>query len=262
MDFQQLRTRIECSAPSPTWDQIKDLETNLGFSLPPELAQLLKEINGGRFVDDVQFRRSTRIELDVGVRGLVRIEDGHYYNLATYAGVLRDTVLEGTPHVPVFYTFSSNLFVFGIEDRRMKLWLSDYDEVIDLEIGLAEFFDSLEFSDPNSEFERACRDLSFEQIREQPWFREKSGDICTCAAVMGNLKLVADCLENGLPPRIVMRAAALNGHADILDHLLSLGWDINETDESGRTVFDWASWKPAYQEIVRARGGKSGGEAT
>lgn len=259
MDFKQLRTSIEGTAPSPTWNQIKGLETKLGFSLPPELGQLLKEINGGEFVDNVQFR-SAEFDLDVGVRGLVRIEDGHYHNLATYVGVLRDTVLEGTPHVPVFYTFSANKFVFGIEDRRMKLWLSDYDEVIDLEMGLAEFVDSLEFSDPNSEFERACRDLSFAQIRKQPWFDENRDEICNCAAKMGNLDLVTECLRHHLAAGMVMRFAAMNGHADIVDYLLGLGWDINETDENGRTVFDWVSWKPAYQEMVRVRGGKPGDE--
>ncbi len=69
---------------------------------------------------------------------------------------------------------------------------------------------------------------------------ESSRTVAMEAARYGNLTLLKGCVKRGAGTRYLIHYAARNDRIDVIEYLLSLGVEINERDERGRTALSYA----------------------
>lgn len=241
---------LEDSGPDLDEEDLKALEKQLKLKLPPSLRGLLLEVNGGDFEGHASFKIGNK---SPGVRAFCRIEEDHCDDILHLCESVE--YFDFHKHLPLASTWGGDFWVIGVKDHAIYYWDHEGGPLRKICDSLDEFLAGIEIEPAESEFEIKCKTASLTEMKAWHGFDEHRGKICQEAAKHGNLVLVQGCLEDGLPPGMVMRCAAMNGSWSVLDHLISQGWDINKLEPDGRTIRDWTDYNPERSAEVEKRGG-------
>ena len=85
----------------------------------------------------------------------------------------------------------------------------------------------------------------------------KGRTVAAEAVRYGNLSLLKECIERGAAIERLLHYAARNNRTDVIDYLLDIGADINETDDRGRTPLACAIVYDEIRDYLVARGATS-----
>ena len=236
-----------------TISDIQEYEKQTGLRLPTEVKELLCKTNGGRFMDNALLKYQS---WNIPIEGFCRISSEHLWDIDRCRKDVEDTT-QDINWIPFIYCASGDYIVH--DNNSVNLWDHESGELVEVCETIEQFFSKVKFESILSPFERFCATKRLKNFYDSPFVSDEDL-VCQQAAAEGNLLLVKDCCEAGLNKGKALKAAAMNGHAGILDYLLSIGFDLNETDEQGKTILDWLHWKPEYYEIVKGKGGKLASE--
>lgn len=235
------------------------LEFSRGIELPQDYKSFLLEFGGGSLIENsidaiakdegyFELRILHGIEPESGV--LFSDLDGMQ---DCYEGAVPDDLFViGSDH-------GGNLIVMLLASPHTVFW---WDHETGSKAKLANnFSDLLERIRPTPPSPPECDFSNWESLPAD-WRSEYRRTVCECAAMEGRSDVVERWATLGRPFGESMRFAASNGHLNVVDLLISLGDDINQTCHDGRTPLDWASYREDRVGALRERGALLAAEKT
>jgi hypothetical protein len=263
-----MKTLVTDPGPPVGEKEFRQVEKTIGRTLPADYRDFLRQTNGGTPLYPL-FKLGRSIQT---LHDFMRIEQGSIYDLLQTRHVLSDRIDE-TVFLPIAETTFGDGVCLNLKTGAAYFWVHDqardqasyvFDRMDYLAPSFTAFAEMLyaevsrETRDPMHRLGKTGgrEDLAAALATGQKLVTADGLSVGEIAAMHGNIELLDEWLKRGQPSGRTLHIAAMNGRMPAVDHLLSLGFDINQLDNNGKTPLDAASWEEEYAQELRRRGAK------